>query len=77
MTLGIRRDNGNKFILVLLYASQQISQAALKQPQLPDDAFIINEASAGFSITGRKKGFAIRIYNEQIEYDLHNRQITE
>lgn len=34
--------------------SQQINQDALKQPQIPDDTFIINETSSVFSISGRQ-----------------------
>lgn len=52
-TLGIHGDKGNTFILEPL-SEPTINQNALKQPQIPDDTFINNETSSGFSISGRQ-----------------------
>lgn len=53
--------------------SQQINQDALKQPQFPDDALIINETSSVFSISGRKN-FLLHVKHEERD---PNKQITE
>lgn len=73
MTLCIHGDKGNKLILELLYASQQINQDALKQPQFPDDTLIINETSSVLSIFGREL-FQFHIKQEQCN---PNKQITK